>query len=387
VPEWLAFAVTRLLEEHFPRLVDYAFTAEMEADLDRVAAGEVAGSDWLARFYFGAGGPGGQGAAAGGLPPLPGGAGQGLTGLAEGLKGLAEELGDIDARAVSTIELGEGLVLRVGRYGPYLQDENVSAGADGKEVRASVPDDIAPDELTVERARQLITDAAKGDTVLGQDPDTGHDVIVKTGRFGPFVAEVLPEDTKAKPRIASLFASMTVDTVTLDDALRLLSLPRLVGVDPATEEEITAQNGRYGPYLKKGTDSRSLTGEEQLFTVTLEEALAVYAEPKRGRGGRAAPAPLKELGVDPVSEKPITVRSGRYGDYVSDGETNATLRGADSTESVTFERAVELLADRRAAGPSKKKATAKKTTAKKTTAKRTTAKKTAAKKTAAKKTS
>ena len=390
VPEWLAFAVTRLLEEHFPRLVDYSFTAEMESDLDRVAAGEVAGSDWLARFYFGAGGPGGATAAAGALPPLPGGAGQGLIGLAEGLKGLAEELGDIDARAVSTIELGEGLVLRVGRYGPYLQDENAPTGADGKEVRAPVPDDIAPDELTVERARQLIADAAKGDTILGQDPDTGHDVIVKTGRFGPFVAEVLPEDTKAKPRIASLFASMTVDTVTLEDALRLLSLPRVVGVDPATEEEITAQNGRYGPYLKKGTDSRSLTSEDQLFAVSLEEALAVYAEPKRGRGGRAAPAPLKELGVDPVSEKPITVRSGRYGDYVSDSETNATLRGADSTESVTFERAVELLADRRAAAPVKKtatKATTRKAVAKKTTATKAVAKKkTAAKKTTAKKT-
>ncbi len=386
VPEWLAFAVTRLLEEHFPRLVDYAFTAEMEADLDRVAAGEVAGSDWLARFYFGAGGGGAEGAPAGGLPTLPGGAGRGLSGLAEGLKGLADGLGDIDARAVSTIELGEGLVLRVGRYGPYLQDESATTGPDGKEVRASVPDDIAPDELTVERARQLLSDAAKGDTVLGQDPDTGHDVIVKTGRFGPFVAEVLPGDTKAKPRIASLFSSMSVDTVTLDDALRLLSLPRVVGVDPTTEEEITAQNGRYGPYLKKGSDSRSLTSEEQLFTVTLEEALAVYAEPKRGRGGRAAPAPLKELGVDPVSEKPITVRSGRYGDYVSDGDTNATLRGADTPESITFERAVELLADRRAAGPSKKKTAAKKSTAKKSTAKKSTAKKSTAAKTTAKKT-
>ncbi|MGJ7439842.1 type I DNA topoisomerase [Aquipuribacter sp. MA13-6] len=383
VPEWLAFAVTRLLEEHFPRLVDYDFTAEMEADLDRVAAGEVAGSDWLARFYFGASGPeGADGTPAAGLPPLPGGAGQGLTGLAEGLKGLAEELGDIDARAVSTIELGEGLVLRVGRYGPYLQDENASAGADGKEVRAGVPDDIAPDELTVARARELIADAAKGDTVLGQDPDTGHDVIVKSGRFGPFVAEVLPEDSKDKPRRASLLSTMTIDTVTLDDALRLLSLPRVVGVDPSSEEEITAQNGRYGPYLKKGTDSRSLDTEEQMFTVTLEEALAVYAQPKRGRGGRAAPAPLKELGVDPVSEKPITVRSGRFGDYVSDGETNATLRGADSTESITFERAVELLSDRRAAGPAKKRG-AKKTAAKKTSAKKTTAKKTAAKKTTA----
>jgi DNA topoisomerase I len=390
VPEWLAFAVTRLLEEHFPRLVDYDFTAEMEADLDRVAAGEVAGADWLARFYFGAGGPGADGARTGGLPPLPGGAGRGLTGLAEGLKGLADGLGEIDARAVSTIEIGDGVVLRVGRYGPYLQDESAEVGADGKELRASVPDDIAPDELTVDKARALLADAAKGDTVLGQDPDTGYDVIVKSGRFGPFVAEVLPEDATAKPRRASLFASMSMDSVTLQDALRLLSLPRVVGVDPATEEEITAQNGRYGPYLKKGSDSRSLESEEQIFTITLEEALAVYAQPKRGRGGRAAAAPLKELGADPVSGGAITVRSGRYGDYVSDGETNATLRGDDTKESVTFERAVELLAERRAAGPAKKrgakKATAKKTTAKKTTAKKTTAKKTTAKKTTVRKT-
>ncbi|WP_336921388.1 type I DNA topoisomerase [Aquipuribacter sp. SD81] len=389
VPEWLAFAVTRLLEEHFPRLVDYDFTAEMEADLDRVAAGEVAGADWLARFYFGAGGHG-DAAGGGGLPPLPGGAGQGLTGLAEGLKGLADGLGDIDARAVSTIEIGDGVVLRVGRYGPYLQDEEAPAGADGKELRASVPDDIAPDELTVERARVLLADAAKGDTVLGQDPDTGHDVIVKSGRFGPFVAEVLPEGSADKPRRASLLASMSMESVTLEDALRLLSLPRVVGTDPETDEEITAQNGRYGPYLRKGSDSRSLESEEQIFTVTLEQALAIYAQPKRGRGGRAAPAPLKELGADPVSGGTITVRSGRYGDYVSDGETNATLRGDDTKESVSLERAVELLAERRAAGPAKKrgakKTAAKKTAAKKTTAKKTTAKKTTAKKTTAKKT-
>ncbi|MFC5382344.1 type I DNA topoisomerase [Aquipuribacter nitratireducens] len=384
VPEWLAFAVTRLLEEHFPRLVDYDFTAEMEADLDRVASGEVAGADWLTRFYFGAGGPGGAGAGTGGLPPLPGGAGQGLTGLAEGLKGLADGLGEIDARAVSTIEIGDGVVLRVGRYGPYLQEEDAPTGADGKEVRASVPDDIAPDELTVERARALLADAAKGDTVLGRDPDTGHDVIVKSGRFGPFVAEVLPEGASGKPRRASLFASMSMDTVTLDDALRLLSLPRVVGTDPQTGEEITAQNGRYGPYLRKGSDSRSLENEEQIFTTSLEEALAIYAQPKRGRG-RTAAAPLAELGTDPTSGGAITVRSGRYGDYVSDGETNATLRGDDTKESVTFERAVELLAERRAAGPAKKRG-AKKTAAKTTTAKTTTAKKTAAKKTAARKT-
>jgi DNA topoisomerase-1 len=345
VPEWLAFAVTRLLEEHFPRLVDYDFTAEMEADLDRVAAGEVPGSEWLARFYFGSR-DGGNG---GGLPPLPGGAGRGLAGLAEGLKGLAEGLGDIDARAVSTIPIGDGLVLRVGRYGPYLEDE---AAGDG--VRASVPDDIAPDELSVARARALLDEAAKGDQVLGQDPDTGHDVVVKPGRFGPYVTEVLPEGVKGKARTASLFGSMSMDTLTLEDALRLLSLPRLVGRDPESDTEITAQNGRYGPYLRKGSDSRSLESEDQIFEVTLEQALEIFRQPKRGRGRGAAASPLRELGPDPVSGAPITVRSGRYGPYVTDGTTNATLRSGDEPDSVTPERAAELLAEKRAAGPAKK---------------------------------
>jgi DNA topoisomerase-1 len=343
VPEWLAFAVTRLLEEHFPRLVDYDFTAEMEADLDRVAAGEVPGSQWLARFYFGSRGNG-----AGGLPPLPGGAGRGLAGLAEGLKGLAEGLGDIDARAVSTIPIGDGLVLRVGRYGPYLEDE---AAGDG--VRASVPDDIAPDELSVARARALLDEAAKGDRVLGRDPDTGHDIVVKPGRFGPYVTEVLPEDSKGKARTASLFSSMSMDTVTVDDALRLLSLPRLVGRDPETDAEITAQNGRYGPYLKRGSDSRSLESEDQIFHVTLEQALEILRQPKRGRGRGAAASPLRELGPDPVSGSPITVRSGRYGPYVTDGTTNATLRSGDEPDTVTLERAAELLAEKRTAGPAK----------------------------------
>ncbi|MGF1662346.1 MAG: type I DNA topoisomerase [Kineosporiaceae bacterium] len=351
VPEWLAFAVTRLLEEHFPRLVDYDFTAEMEADLDRVAAGEVPGSDWLARFYFGSrdGGNGGGVRGDGGLPPLPGGAGRGLAGLAEGLKGLAEGLGDIDARAVSTIAIGDGLVLRVGRYGPYLEDETAGDG-----VRASVPDDIAPDELSVGRARALLDEAAKGDQVLGQDPDTGHDVVVKPGRFGPYVTEVLPEGSKGKARTASLFSSMTMDTVTLDDALRLLSLPRLVGRDPESDAEITAQNGRYGPYLRKGSDSRSLESEDQIFEVTLERALEIFRQPKRGRGRGAAASPLRELGPDPVSGATITVRSGRYGPYVTDGTTNATLRSGDEPDSVTPERAAELLAEKRAAAPAKK---------------------------------
>jgi len=373
VPEWLAFAVTRLLEEHFPRLVDYDFTAEMEGDLDRVAAGEVAGSDWLTRFYYGAGGNAGpDGAGPGGsLPPLPGGAGKGLTGLAEGLKGLADGLGDIDARAVSTIPLGEGLVLRVGRYGPYLEDE---VAADG--VRASVPEDIAPDELSVARARELLADAGKGDIVLGSDSDTGLEIVVKPGRFGPYVTEVLADDAKAKPRTASLFASMTVESLTLEQALRLLSLPRLVGVDPETNAEITAQNGRYGPYLKRGSDSRSLENEAQIFDITLDEALAVYAQPKRGRGGRTAAAPLREFGPDPVSGGVISVRSGRFGPYVSDGTTNATLKSGDEPETITAERAAELLADKRAAAPAKKPA-ARKAAAKKPAAKKAPAKKAA----------
>jgi DNA topoisomerase-1 len=250
VPTWLAFAVTGLLERHFGSLVDYDFTAEMEEDLDRIASGDADRVAWLRQFYFGDDGP------AGGDP------------LA-GLRALVENLGEIDAREVNTVEIGEGITLRVGRYGPYLERG---------EERASVPDDLAPDELTVEKATELLAQPS-GDRSLGTDPATGREIVAKAGRYGPYVTEVLPDDApkSAKPRTGSLFSSMTLDSVTLEDALRLLSLPRVVGVDPADGEEITAQNGRYGPYLKKGTDSRSLESEEQLFTVTLDEALAVYA--------------------------------------------------------------------------------------------------------------
>ncbi len=345
VPTWLAFAVTRLLEEHFGRLVDYDFTAGMEADLDRIAAGQEQRVAWLTRFYFGDT----DGALAEGAPL--------------GLKPLVDDLGDIDARDINSVPLGEGIVLRVGRYGPYLEE----AAADGEEPRrASVPDDVAPDELTVDKAKELLETQGDGDTELGTDPATGRMIVAKAGRFGPYVTEVLEEDApkSAKPRTGSLFASMQLQTVTLDDALKLLSLPRLVGTDPESGEEITAQNGRYGPYLKKGKDSRSLTSEDQIFEITLEQAQAIYAQPKT-RGRAAAAAPLRELGEDPSCEGPVVVKDGRFGPYVTDGAVNATLRKEDAVESITLERAVELLADKRARGPAKKGA--RRTTAKKST--------------------
>ncbi|MDQ1287752.1 MAG: topoisomerase [Actinomycetota bacterium] len=377
VPTWLAFSVTRLLEEHFGRLVDYDFTAAMEEDLDRIASGQEDRRRWLSRFYFGA--DGGDG-----TPVTVGGA----DGAGGGLKPLVDSLGEIDARDINTVQLGEGIVLRVGRYGPYLE----VTGEDGAEPRrASVPDDVAPDELTVERARELLETQADGDRVLGVDPATGRTVVARSGRFGPYVTEQLEDDApkSAKPRTGSLFKSMQVQTVSLDDALRLLSLPRLVGTDPATGEEITAQNGRYGPYLKKGTDSRSLTAEDQIFDISLDDAIAIYAQPKT-RGRQAATAPLRELGPDPVSGGLIVVKDGRFGPYVTDGTANATLRKDDAVESVTLERAAELLAEKRAKGPASGRRGAKKATAKtatKTVAKTgtKTATKTAAKKVAAKK--
>ncbi|MGV9288222.1 type I DNA topoisomerase [Streptomyces sp. NPDC003719] len=374
VPSFLSFAVVNLLEKHFGRLVDYDFTARMEDDLDAIARGEAQSVPWLKRFYFGEGTGEGAVAAAD--------AGNGDGDHLGGLKELVTDLGAIDAREVSSFPVGNDIVLRVGRFGPYVE-----RGEKGTEEYQShdVPDDLAPDELTVEHAEELLAKPS-GDFELGTDPATGHAIVAKDGRYGPYVTEVLPEGTPktgknaVKPRTASLFKSMSLDTVTLDDALKLMSLPRVVGTD-AEGVEITAQNGRYGPYLKKGTDSRSLTSEEQLFTITLEEALAIYAQPKQ-RGRAAAKPPLKELGTDPVSEKPVVVKDGRFGPYVTDGETNATLRSGDSVEDITPERGYELLAEKRAKAPAKK--TAKKTAAKKTTAKKAPAKKTAAKKTAAK---
>ncbi|MBO1766122.1 type I DNA topoisomerase [Allobranchiibius sp. GilTou38] len=390
VPTWLAFAVTRLLEEHFPSLVDYDFTASMEEGLDLIASGDRGRVEWLNKFYFGA-------------------AGQ----TVEGLREMVEHLGEIDAREISTIDLGDGMVVRVGRYGPYVE-QVVPVGVDpatgevtgeapdpdAKPRRATIGDDVAPDEMSPEKARELLATADDDGRVLGKDPETGHDIIARAGRYGPYVTEVLQEEpaaekpakgkkkaAKAKPRTASLFKDMDLATIELDAALKLLSLPRVVGTvtegegDEATQVEITAQNGRYGPYLKKGTDSRSLVTEQQLFDITLEEAVAIYAEPKRR--GRAATPPLKELGEDPVSGKPVVVKDGRFGPYVTDGESNATLRKDDDPESITPERGFELLAEKRAKGPTTRKRAVKKT-AKKSTAKKSTAKKTTAKKSAAK---
>jgi DNA topoisomerase I len=336
VPAWLAFAVVRLLERHFERLIDYRFTANMEDVLDQVAAGERVAADVLARFYFG-------------------------SGDLEGLKTLVSELGDIDARELSTFELADGIAVRVGRYGPYVEDKD--------ENRANIPEDLPPDELTLEKARELLATPAGAEHEMGTDPATGRRIVAKNGRYGPYVTEVLDGDSagtakSAKPRTSSLLASMSLDTITLEDALRLLTLPRVVGVDPESGDEITAQNGRYGPYLKKGTDSRSLDTEEQMFSVTLPEALAIYAQPKT-RGRRAASAPLRELGEDPTSGKPVVIKDGRFGPYVTDGEYNATLRRDDSVDTMTLDRAAELLVEKRAKGPTSKKRTAKKT-AKKT---------------------
>ena len=326
VPSFLAFAVTTLLERHFGHLVDYEFTARMEDALDEIARGEAARVPWLRRFYFG-------------------------SDSEEGLKALVSDLTDIDARDVSSFPLANSdIVVRVGRYGPYLERGD---------QRVNIPEGTAPDELTVERATELFAQPS-GDRTLGTDPETGHEIVARAGRFGPYVTEQ-PGDQAgngtgstgpAKPRSASLLKSMTLETVTLKDALRLLSLPRHIG--ELDGEPVTAQNGRYGPYVKKGTDSRSLDSEEQLFDITLAEAKELFAQPKaRGRRtGAAAAPPLRELGADPASGKPMVIKEGRWGPYVTDGETNASLRKGDAVESVTPQRGAELLAERRTAAPS-----------------------------------
>ncbi|MBY3792543.1 type I DNA topoisomerase [Rhodococcus fascians] len=425
VPSWVAFSVIALLEAHFGRLVDFDFTAGMEDDLDAIAGGRERRGDWLQNFYFG-GETGAEGSVArsGGLKKMVG-----------------QNLEEIDARTINSIRLfddseGREIHVRVGRYGPYLErmvKSDDDPDGDPISQRANLPDDLPPDELTIDFAEKLFATPQEG-RKLGVDPLTGHDIVAKEGRFGPYVTEILPEPepeptppqpdivpipsgsdgdggggvktavkkaaakkapakkaaakkaTGPKPRTGSLLKSMDLATITLEDALKLLSLPRIVGVDPESKEEITAQNGRYGPYLKKGTDSRSLADEDQMFTVSLEEALKIYAEPKRrGRQGEAKP-PLRELGVDPISEKPMVIKDGRFGPYVTDGETNASLRKDDEVETITDDRASELLADRRARGPVKKKAPAKKAAAKKAPAKKAAAKKAPAKKAAAKKT-
>ncbi len=313
VPTFVAFSVTQLLERHFDQLVDYDFTARLEDDLDRIASGDEERVAWLGRFYFGDGSPG-------------------LHAL------VTDHLEGIDARDVNSIAIpGSDIVVRVGRYGPYLERG---------EQRASLPDDLAPDELTPARAEELLAQPSGAERPLGTHPETGREIAAKDGRYGPYVTEVLPEGEDGKPRTASLFSSMSLDTITLDDAVRLLTLPRTL--ESTGGEEILVSNGRYGPYVKKGTETRSLESEEQLLTLTVEQAEALLAQPKPRRGRGTPKPPLKELGPDPQSGKALVVKDGRFGPYVTDGETNASLRRGDSPEAITVERAVELLAERRA---------------------------------------
>ncbi|MBF4600150.1 type I DNA topoisomerase [Frigoribacterium sp. VKM Ac-1396] len=399
VPNWIAFSVVRLLEDYFADLVEYDFTASMEDDLDLIAGGDADRVDWLNGFYFG-------------------------NESHRGLRKVIDNLGEIDARDINSIVLSEGVTLRIGRYGPYLE-----APGDDPETprRVNVPEDLAPDELTAEKARELIDAPVVGDRVLGVNPDSGKEVVAKDGRFGPYVTERTPETASdeaageiaadpvtgevtepaaaatttaakkapakkapakkaaaPKERTASLFKSMSVDTVDLATALRLLDLPRTVGTDPDTGDEIQAQNGRYGPYLKKGTDTRSLTSEDAIFDIDLPGALELYAQPKYG--ARKASSALKEFEADPVSGKPIKVKDGRFGPYVTDGETNATIPRGETVDEVDFDRAVQLLADKRAKGPAKPKTVAKKAPAKKAPAKKAPAKKAPAAKTGAAKT-
>ncbi len=406
IPSWLAFAVTNLLESNFPQYVDYEFTAQMENGLDQIASGKEKGKDWLTAFYFGTGD-------------------SSVSSPAEAHEGLHQQvsqLGDIDARKINTIEIGDGLQVRVGRYGPYLEDTK-HLDAEGKPKRATIPDTIAPDELTVERGRQLIEENAGNPRELGVDPQTGGVVTVRTGRYGPYVALTMPKGDESpngesasegdkprrtahtskkaaadKPKMASLFKTMTPESITLDQALQLLSLPRTVGemeeADPTTGElvyvPVKATNGRYGPYITKtnpdgSTDSRSLGSEDEIFTVTLDQAKALFAQPRTGRRSRgSAKPPLRELGTDPESGKPVTIKDGFYGVYITDGTTNRTLPKQYTPESITPDEAYKLLAEKRAAGPTKRRRSTGRTT-KAATKKTSTAKSTA--KTGAAKTS
>ncbi|MFU8945479.1 type I DNA topoisomerase [Mycetocola zhadangensis] len=384
IPSWIAFSVIRLLEEHFTDLVQYDFTAEMEEDLDRIAGGEQDRTAWLKSFYYGGDDH-------------------------RGLRTVVDNLGEIDAREINSLRLSDTVTIRIGKYGPYLEvtDATAPAQADGSPAvprRINIPETLAPDELTLAKAQELIEAPVLTDRVIGVNPENGKEILAKDGRFGPYVTEAEPEAPEeepavdlatgevtetpkkkapakkkaaaVKPRTASLFKSMSLDSIDLDTALKLLNLPRVVGLDPESGEEITAQNGRFGPYLKKGTDSRSLENEDQIFEIELPAALEIFAQPKYGN--RRASSALKEFEADPVSGKPIKVKDGRFGPYVTDGVTNATIPKAESVEDVDFDRAVQLLADKRAKGPAapRKKAAAKKPTAKKPAAKKPAAKKT-----------
>lgn len=392
IPSWLAFSVVKLLETKFPRYVDYEFTADMESGLDQIASGQETGRNWLTRFYFGSG----EGAA------------QSADEAHAGLQQQVAQLGEIDAREINTIEIGDGLHVRVGRYGPYLEDVN-HLDDEGNPKRASLPDTLAPDELTVEVGHDLIENHSGGPRALGVDPVSGGTVEVRNGRFGPYVALVMPsadagadgdvagdgkpkkvksaKKTADRPKMASLFKTMSPESLTLDDALRLLSLPREVGsyeeANAQTGEVQTvvvqANNGRYGPYLTKTgadgkSDTRSLASEDEIFTVDLDKAKELFAQPKygRGRGRGAAKPPLRELGVDPETQKQVTIKEGFYGAYITDGETNRTLPKQYAPESIEPAEAFRLLAEKRAQGPSKRrgrKGAAGKGGAKKTTAK------------------
>jgi len=360
VPSWLAFSIVRLLEQHFTELVDYDFTAALEDDLDAIARGEQDRAAWLRQFYFGSDGH-------------------------AGLRNIVDNLGEIDAREINSTPIGDVAVLRFGKYGPYLEvPKSAGAAEDETPRRINVPEDLAPDELTAEKARELIDAPVAGDRVLGQHPETGRDIVVKDGRFGPYLEEVLPasdqpvdeapkkrgakKDAAPKPRRASLFKSMSPDTIDLETAVKLFALPRTVGTDPESGDPITAQNGPYGPYIKKGTDSRSIGSEELIFDITLEQALEIYAQPKYGN--RAASSALKEFEADPVSGKPIRIKDGRFGAYVTDGTTNVTIPRGQTPDDITFEIAVQMLADKRAKGPAPKRTTARKAPARKTTAKK-----------------
>jgi DNA topoisomerase-1 len=366
VPNWIAFSVVRLLEDHFADLVEYDFTAEMEDDLDRIADGEQNRVDWLTGFYYG-------------------------NDQHKGLRTVVDNLGEIDARDINSVQLADGITLRIGKYGPYLETPDPES-ADGTPRRVNVPPELAPDELTAAKAKELIEAPVVGDRILGVNPENGKQIAAKDGRYGPYVTELEPEPEPTpepepvvdpatgevktpkkkaakktpavKPRTASLFKSMDPMTVDLDTALKLLSLPRVVGQDPETGVDITTQNGRYGPYLKKGTDSRSLESEDLIFDLTLDKALEILAQPKYG-AARTSSA-LKEFDPDPESGKPIRIRDGRFGAYVTDSITNVTIPRGEDIESIDFERAVQMLADKRAKGPApKRKAPPRKATAKK----------------------
>lgn len=424
IPSWLAFSVIKLLESNFPQYVDYHFTAQMENGLDMIAHGKEKGKDWLTNFYFGSGKNSATTASE----------------IHEGLQKQVAQLGDIDARAINTIEIGDGLQVRVGRYGPYLED-TANTDEEGNPKRASLPETIAPDELSIEKGHELIATNAGGPRELGVDPDTHGIVEVRKGRFGPYVALTLPEQSEAedtkestepakpakpaksaksttktataakaksaskaratkksaahKPKMASLFKTMDPETVSLDDALRLLSLPRTVGEVEETDEttgevyqaKIQASNGRYGPYLTKSlhdgkNDTRSLSSEDEIFTVDLDKAKELFAQPKYGnrRRGAAKPA-LRELGPDPDNGKTVTIKDGFYGAYITDGETNRTLPKQYTPESIEPAQAFALLAEKRAAGPSKRRSSGRRSAAKKSTARKTASKKVSAKKT------